>query len=337
MSTGKRKTKSPKCIADLPTLKAAAPLVLPSFDERRPIILRGIHSDVLDGRAFADIELSLYTRRTKDKKPYNYRTLHANKQLLLAASPKFTTIFRRDEAGASSPEECISDDSDAEDDVEEEASLSDEDISVASGCMDADVDECCSNEVSKHVADPKTKDFLPSNPESVQNAPATGVLVRNGAFRTWKAVISYLYDTQDRIIFRPLTSESWTKAKTNAEEPSDPLACSPKSVYKLAHQLNLVTLMNRAKAEIESNLTSDNIVEELFSDFTWRYPEIIAMEVNVYSKHSTDPRVLDAFNKAIDQCATGKFPHSPTIIKSIVHMLAHRDTSLSEPWASAWS
>ena len=61
----------------------------PTFRDLRQGLFRQVHVDVMNGAKFADVELSLYTRRTKTGGPYFPKVLGVNKRLLSAASGGF--------------------------------------------------------------------------------------------------------------------------------------------------------------------------------------------------------------------------------------------------------
>ncbi|KAI0789097.1 hypothetical protein C8Q75DRAFT_170861 [Abortiporus biennis] len=90
-----------------------------------------------------------------------------------------------------------------------------------------------------------------------------------GAHKTWKAL--YFFLLTDHLKFAPLRSN--LVAATNEEAESkykDLPSCSPKSMYRLADRFGFVEAKRLAFSKFKSCLDEDNIVQELFSDFTWR-------------------------------------------------------------------
>lgn len=61
----------------------------PTFRDLRQELFRQVHVNVMNGGKFADVELSLYTRRTKTGGPYLPKVLGVSKRLLSAASEEF--------------------------------------------------------------------------------------------------------------------------------------------------------------------------------------------------------------------------------------------------------
>ncbi|KAJ7751882.1 hypothetical protein DFH07DRAFT_523595 [Mycena maculata] len=84
------------------------------------------------------------------------------------------------------------------------------------------------------------------------------VVVKSHAYKTWNALLYYLYTK--KIVFR--TSDS----------PSEPGSriptCSAKSMYKLADAFGLTELKALALESVRSQLSPENIVREAFSSFT---------------------------------------------------------------------
>ncbi|THH32521.1 hypothetical protein EUX98_g1700 [Antrodiella citrinella] len=86
-------------------------------------------------------------------------------------------------------------------------------------------------------------------------------------------------------------------------------------MYRLAERLGLPELKEQAQASLKSCLTESNIVDELFSDFTWRYPDILRMETEVFYQHSTDPSVTSAMRRVFARIAKGELAHSDVVLE----------------------
>ncbi|OJA09740.1 hypothetical protein AZE42_09938 [Rhizopogon vesiculosus] len=140
-------------------------------------------------------------------------------------------------------------DSDLEDEEEEQASqtqASDETI-VTEGNVKSESDD---NDDLLVVADARSKvDSTADDPiqtsqprgtmptsAPIQRKPqfvhCRNILVRDTAFRTWKALILYLYT--DKIAFSRLKSQGQPRVDVEASKPSTSWSCSPKSMYRLA-------------------------------------------------------------------------------------------------------
>ncbi|KAI0694327.1 hypothetical protein BC835DRAFT_1349846 [Cytidiella melzeri] len=145
------------------------------------------------------------------------------------------------------------------------------------------------------------------------------LFVPDSAHRTWQALLLYLYN--DYIQFAPLRSEGQPSRLLTFEDPS----CSPKSMYRLAAKLGLENLKQKAYTAIEQALSKDNVVKELFSDFTWRYPEVLAMETNVFYKYSCEAVVQAAMSETFQDIARGQLPHSSVVLSSLFNRFVGGD------------
>ncbi|KAJ7019506.1 hypothetical protein C8F04DRAFT_1392825 [Mycena alexandri] len=123
------------------------------------------------------------------------------------------------------------------------------------------------------------------------------IVLKDTAFKTWKALIYYLYTR--RVNFRPLESEGPQETDSTMRGPT----CSPKSMYRLADKLGLVDLQALALAAISSRLSEANILQEVFSSFTSVYPVIRDLEVGVLTSNFSDKaseRLLEMTQKICD-------------------------------------
>lgn len=161
------------------------------------------------------------------------------------------------------------------------------------------------------------------------------LMIQGGAFRTWQAMILYLYT--DHVAFAPLRSRRFRRVP-NSFEDTESWPCSPKSMYRLADKLQLDKLKQAAQDAIKADLTEYNIVEELFSDFTWRHLDILRMETEIYLRHCTTPNVKLSMSEILRKIEKGNVPHSATILNSLILKLSNEavahpvvDTSPSFP------
>ncbi|KAJ7649422.1 hypothetical protein DFH06DRAFT_1475808 [Mycena polygramma] len=128
------------------------------------------------------------------------------------------------------------------------------------------------------------------------------VPVKGHAFKTWNALLYYLYT--NKIRFR--SSESASQAPD----------CSAKSMYKLADKFALEELKSRALEFIQTQLSTETIVHEAFSSFTSLYPEIQDMEVEFLLKHL--PNLREGMGEMLRTvCDEGK-PHCFGVLHKIV-------------------
>ncbi|KAL1718835.1 hypothetical protein EV715DRAFT_200462 [Schizophyllum commune] len=112
--------------------------------------------------------------------------------------------------------------------------------------------------------------------------PESAVVIKQHAYRTWKALLFYQYT--GRIALKKLSS---------LKDPSipkdvDPLACSPKSMYRIAEKAKLDDLRAACLKAIAADLTEQNIASEVFSTFSSKYSEVLELETDVLVKYMRD-------------------------------------------------
>ncbi|KAK0441192.1 uncharacterized protein EV420DRAFT_1120341 [Desarmillaria tabescens] len=134
--------------------------------------------------------------------------------------------------------------------------------------------------------------------------------VKDTAYTTWKALLAYLY-TQE-ISFAPLKSNGTPRTVKDA--------CSPKSMYRLAVKADLDTLKQLAFENIRSQLTPSNIIAEVFSKFTHKYPEILDMEVRYLLEQFTDPLVYPQWERKMEEVGRGACPQGASVVNRVMRL-----------------
>ncbi|KAK0214335.1 hypothetical protein IW262DRAFT_1405591 [Armillaria fumosa] len=137
--------------------------------------------------------------------------------------------------------------------------------------------------------------------------------VKDAAYTTWKAFLAYLY-TQE-ISFAPLKSSKILRTVTNKD------ACSPKSMYRLAVKAGLDSLKDLAFENIRSQLTPDNIVDEVFSGYTHRYPELLDVEVRYLVDNFTDPVVYPRWERKMEEVGRGACPQGASVVNRVMRLI----------------
>ncbi|KAG2143597.1 hypothetical protein DEU56DRAFT_910729 [Suillus clintonianus] len=138
------------------------------------------------------------------------------------------------------------------------------------------------------------------------------ILVRDTAFRTWKALLLYLYT--NKIIFSPLKSQGQPRANVEAPDPSTLWPCSPKSMYRLACKVRLDSLRDQAFYAIRSSLNAGNILQELSSSLTSKYPAILQMQVDILLQHIASVDVIQNMPSLARRIADSQIPHGADIM-----------------------
>ncbi|KAG1789552.1 uncharacterized protein HD556DRAFT_1493122 [Suillus plorans] len=138
------------------------------------------------------------------------------------------------------------------------------------------------------------------------------ILMRDTAFRTLKALLLYLYT--DDISFSPLKSQGPPKTDAETPNPSASWPCSPKSMYRLASKVRLDSLRDQAFCAIRSSLDAGNILQELSSSFTSKYPAILQMNVEVLLQHIVSVPVIQNIPSLLKRITDSQLPHGTDII-----------------------
>ena len=211
--------------------------------------------------------------------PHN-RSLFGNVDSLSKASPYYKTLFDSGfaEGSPSTPEQgaAKSNRPTVERGFEESDDDDDEDIMSES------------TPIPSTASDTPAAATVPSA-DSLDKADSSFRLVNIDAavYTTYHAVLCYLQT--GHITFAPLHSsfrlqpDSTTLRNAKIAElhsnPSHPRPASPKSVYRLAHFLELPELADLALANINSQLTKENIAFEVFGDVASIYDEVGKLEM----------------------------------------------------------
>jgi hypothetical protein len=114
------------------------------------------------------------------------------------------------------------------------------------------------------------------------------VIVQSTAYTTYKALLGYIASSY--ISFVPLRS-SFAPETASIDHVNDRIqkfemtglpSASPKSIYRLAHLLDMPELLELALHAIESQLTPANVALELFSDFSGVYDRVRRVELDYF-------------------------------------------------------
>lgn len=146
--------------------------------------------------------------------------------------------------------------------------------------------------------------------------PSRRVLVTDTAFNTWQALLDYIYT--DEIVFAPLRSQAGGTLKTARRRGLDEaLPCSPKSMYRLACKIKHDKLQAKALAAIRSSLAEHNVLQELSSSLTSRFPAILEMEIEILFQNIVTPTIMKDFPTLIQRIAGANLPHGADILTKL--------------------
>lgn len=94
------------------------------------------------------------------------------------------------------------------------------------------------------------------------------VIVIDTAYLTYEAVLGWLTTGRIKLTAKPESDDNWGRIAPRVTGPS------PRSVYRLAHLLDLKELCFLALEAIEAQLTSASVAKLLFSEFCVEYEEV---------------------------------------------------------------
>ncbi|KAG2114186.1 uncharacterized protein F5147DRAFT_678317 [Suillus discolor] len=313
------------------------------------------------GQELVDTKFHIFSGRSAHlRKVIRLQDLSANDIVLTARSVFFAELLSRtgspdatfvDFDGGSEFEDGIAlddygytSDSDLEDEEEEKASQTPPgDVSsVLKGNISESDESDEDDDDLLVVADTRSEsDALTSPPQAetpiapipVQHKPQTvnyrNILVRDTAFRTLKALLLYLYT--DKISFSPLKSQGLPRTDVETPNPSTSWPCSPKSMYCLASKVRLDSLRDQAFYAIRSSLDAKNILHELSSSFTSKYPAILQMNVEILLQHIASVPVIQNIPALLGRITDSQLPHGADIIISLYQkfLLQHHPQALA--------
>ncbi|KAL1942533.1 hypothetical protein VTO73DRAFT_6135 [Trametes versicolor] len=154
------------------------------------------------------------------------------------------------------------------------------------------------------------------------------IIMTDTAFQTWRTFVFYAYT--HRITFAPLrsqkavsTSERDTITGRAAQLPS----CSPKSMYRLAVKYGDAELQQLARDDLASKLSTQNVLTELFSNFTSRLVlSLLAatrhMELDFLLAHLKHPDITDCLPSWIRRFARGELKDCADTFERLIGKLA---------------
>lgn len=258
-----------------------------------------------------DTQFYLFSARSKceaQANVTNLQALFANDEALTAGSEYFSTLLSEKtpndpavvefqdyhdcEGGISLDEYGYASDSDLDEEEEE-----------TSETVQDNMEQMSRTTPVKNFATKGTQRIIPSR----------RLLVTDTAFNTWRALLDYLYT--DEIAFAPLRSQaSKTVGRRSLHEPTP---CSPKSMYRLACKIKHDKLQAKTLAAIKSSLTEHNILQELSSSLTSKFPAILEMEVEILFQKIVTPTVMKDFPALIQKIAGANLPHGADILTKL--------------------
>ncbi|KAK0200133.1 hypothetical protein DFS33DRAFT_126920 [Desarmillaria ectypa] len=129
------------------------------------------------------------------------------------------------------------------------------------------------------------------------------------SYRTWKCLLLYLYT--GRLCFSILNSVRETRARESDDFPT----CSPKSMYRLANMIKHERIKQLSLENLRSQISVENVYEEVFSDFTSQFSDVFEMERQIIHTLWYDPMVHETIQ---EQFANGELHRGRSAFKIII-------------------
>ncbi|KAJ7838549.1 hypothetical protein B0H13DRAFT_2419353 [Mycena leptocephala] len=146
----------------------------------------------------------------------------------------------------------------------------------------------------------------PSRPQSPARRMGRVVVLGGTAFKTWRSLLYYLYTSK----------LSFSSAPPLARNEYRIPQCSAKSMYRLADKLGLDELKSISLSSIKTNLTPENVIQQVFSEFTSRYSEVQDIEVEFVLNNF--PALREEIDNILDGLCKGDRPYCVDVLRKIV-------------------
>ncbi|KAH9941015.1 hypothetical protein B0H21DRAFT_753592, partial [Amylocystis lapponica] len=300
----------------------------------------------LTGGDFTDTTFYVFSRRTNSRMVKAPRVVFANSISLRKASAHFERLLSGGFTESMSGPTNISSYSDEQMPLgmygyESDSDLEDEDDDVRLEGEQHGAGEKVPKEFPG--LDVETADSLGDSIDATaQEVPALykdfgkagkSVFVKDMAFKTWQAFVFYTYF--EKVAFAPLRSQTDTPGlvvnKQGWPDLYEAPLCSPKSMYRLAEKYDLTALRQLAITNIKTKLSGDNILLELFTPFTSRYPEILQLEIQyICDNSSIKPKLVASLPRWLEKVASGDLPHSGAVLIALYQNLKVVETKVVE-------
>ncbi|GAA5994780.1 hypothetical protein JCM5350_007993 [Sporobolomyces pararoseus] len=264
--------------------------------------------DIFGSRHDESFVASILTQKFPDvclHFPKTGRRLWINREILSKLSPYFKGLF----SSGFSEVERVTTIRGASTETEEEDGLQATSIQYEFEDSDSETDET-------------TKPLFPNTEPAADPSYAT-VTIHQHAYETYLSVLCWVGTR--KITFAPLRSRFFYPEPQSSEpepevvisridhiidsfprSPRPPVPVSPKSVYRLAHYLELDgDLSALALSNFESQLSAENVMYELYSGIARKYPEIRDNAIRFTVKHWEEVVETQAFKDVMTRGEDG--------------------------------
>ncbi|KZT19698.1 hypothetical protein NEOLEDRAFT_1101858 [Neolentinus lepideus HHB14362 ss-1] len=290
--------------------------------KRMPSELQETLKSTISSGSFTNAKFLLYSRRGQSGRVDSPLPLFANSTVLKNHCPSYFEPLFSDRFTELSVTDVEAYDYYSDSDYSDCSEGDDVDSGAEPQPEQAATPENCSISGDTSIrADESKNDHVAAMLERKGENQIRTIVVTDFAFRTYRALIYYLYTGS--ISFAPLKSTRSRASGKEAEDNKsqvDDLRCSPKSMYRLADKLGLDDLKQQALSFIRSGISETNVVQEVGSRFTGipEYNEIRQTEIQVLSDKWAVPGVKEAFLELLKRAMLGELPHATDTLLAFV-------------------
>ncbi|KIK82042.1 hypothetical protein PAXRUDRAFT_14935 [Paxillus rubicundulus Ve08.2h10] len=139
------------------------------------------------------------------------------------------------------------------------------------------------------------------------------ILVKDTAFQTWYALVNYLY-TGKVTLLPPRSSKMPMQPQRSSTSTGDEPKCSAKSMYRLARKVGLDDLRDEAFAFMQSNITENNVLQELSCSLVSRHPPLLEMLLDTLYANIASRPVVAGFPALARRIANKELPCGADIV-----------------------
>ncbi|EKM49896.1 uncharacterized protein PHACADRAFT_188902 [Phanerochaete carnosa HHB-10118-sp] len=300
--------------------------VVPSIELAIPSLQEALAVSISCG-SFVDTAYYLFSRRTADYRVGHPRVVYANSRVLKITGDYFIArpddnVLRTEFYGGLSADDEIPD---ATDDYGYESDSDLEEVAE----HDSEQTESGSKGKGKASDKTETDSTISSLREEVKcRGVKNSLFVPDVAAVTtpsWQALVFFIYT--GKISFAPLRSNGLQARRAALEEhhrihPELPPLCSPKSMFRLADIVGLTVLKTLAVQEIQKQLSVSCLTDELFSQFSARYLDVLQVQLDFMYGCGRMTQVMQKIQLHVASIVNGAVPHTDAVLLALLLKLS---------------
>ncbi|KIK12003.1 hypothetical protein PISMIDRAFT_689880 [Pisolithus microcarpus 441] len=283
----------------------------PDSSTGTPLWTKALLRELLLGNDICNVRFHVFSRRSKSR-ALDPRVLNANITLLKSSSKYFADL-------SPAPEPHLTTGSDG-------------DNKHSDACVSTTENGC--NPFQQNISD-----AIRSSSEGTVSLQPNGMLwalgggrhifVKDAAFQTWYCLLHFLY--MGIVEFSPLRSSGPQGSKMFSRSTSQTPKCSAKSMYRLATKLGIGELRDQAFASIRSNIDENNLLQELASRFTGRYPAVLEMELDLLLKNIASAPIVEGLPRLMERISEKELSHGAKIMAGFYTRILQKHYSTCLP------